>query len=281
MKVTEEMWGIMSRHGPAPLLETLIPLLAERKSEYDTEQELWEAGEFVAIFGTLWDLFDVADQPSLHDMQHLDTDDESAWGLLGHWSIERGDGEQAQPTDFKEHLAQCRTCTYLEEVVAIVDGFNRGDCPECRGELGDHAVGPDADGTPRAWCKETWQREQPLVGNGGDPGGDRQVSEAFDARWTAKLADGTIAMITRSWYVAEDDGENYIECQTEYLHCSDQRAPGDTEIHSDYLYEWVDADEPTAVVARQLTEDAEVPEPGEWGRHIPHTPDFAIVGAPK
>jgi hypothetical protein len=295
--ITEEMQGIMHRHGPMPVMEVLVPLLAERKPEYDRDTELREAGDFVYAFGCLFDLFDVDGEPSLEDMQHYDTDDDSAWGLLGHWSIERGDGSDVraglggfagdQPAEFAKHLTECGTCAYLEGVLAILTVRENEDCPDCGGGADDHIVGPDADGQAQAWCKENWTRVQPLVGNGGDCGGDRQVSEAFDARWTEKLVDKTFALITRSWYVAEDnEGHMYIECQTEYLNCRDLRAPGDTEIYCDYLYERLDdedldGEEPTEAAARKLAEEAEDPEPGEWARHLPNAPDFAIKGAAK
>lgn len=262
------------------VMDVLIQRLAERKPDYDRDTELRDAGDFVFRFGCLYDLFDVDGEPSLEDMQHYDTDDDSTWGLLGHWSIERGDGETAQPDEFNDHLAQCGTCDYLEGVLSLLSTFEFEDCSDCGGEANDHVVGPDMFGKVHAWCKENWTRENPAVGNGGDISPDRQTSEAFDARWTSKLDDGTFAVITRAWYVAKEYGRTYIECQTEYLHCRDLKAPGDTEIFCDYLYEDLD-DEPTEAMARKLAEEAEDPEPGEWARHVPNTPDFAIKGAPE
>jgi hypothetical protein len=91
--------------------------------------------------------------------------------------------------------------------------------------------------------QSTWQRCEPAVSLGGDCGGDVQVSDAFDARWQRQLPDGTTALITRSYYVVADQdggptvGGPHVECQTEYLVCTDPADPGMTEVWADYTYE--------------------------------------------
>lgn len=81
-----------------------------------------------------------------------------------------------------------------------------------------------------------WQRAEPLVGPGGDCGGDIQAGDAYNARWLQPRADGGTAMVTRSYYVADNDEATYLECQTEYLVCSDPDDPGGTEVWADYRY---------------------------------------------
>lgn len=93
-----------------------------------------------------------------------------------------------------------------------------------------------------------WARQEPLVFSGGDCGGDIQTGESFTARWVADLGDGTFGLVTRSFYTAhaqQDEGdavglngtyEPYLECQTEYLICTDPSDPGGTAEWSEYGY---------------------------------------------
>lgn len=122
-----------------------------------------------------------------------------------------------------------------------------------------------------------WQRTQPDVTRGGDVGGDIQVSAAWDARWQRRLADGTTALVTRTFYAATDDPfadrprASYLECQTEYLVCGDPRDPGGTEKWADYTYTRVpDASgRPDAAEARRAAQAAQAPTDREWSAKAP------------
>jgi hypothetical protein len=260
------------------VLDALVNTLAEKKDAYDVEQELLAAADFVVTFGTLHDVWDVDGTPSLHDMQHRDCDEESAWALLGHWSIERGDGEDAEPAGFADHEHECGTCKFLEGVLGLRRNDEFSSCETCGLDLEDHLLGPGPFGEAQTWCPEPWTREEPLVGSGGDCGGDIQVSDSFTARWTAPLVDGTFALLTVAFYLAEDDGRTFVECQTEYLHCRDLQDPGGTEIFCDYDYTEVVTVDPAATDLRRVTEEAERPQYGEWADHVPDTPEFLLPG---
>jgi hypothetical protein len=50
-------------------------------------------------------------------------------------------------------------------------------------------------------------------------------------------------MVTRAYYVVADEQDTTsIECQTEYLICSDPSEPGGTELWADYRYRTLPTD---------------------------------------
>jgi len=117
-----------------------------------------------------------------------------------------------------------------------------------------------------------WQRSEPTVAPAGDCGGDVQVSDAWSARWRHELSDGATALVTRAFYIAsaspDGDGPHHLECQTEYLVCTDPAEPGGTEQWSDYVYERrgpATGDEDV----RQAAADAEAPTDAEWLKNAP------------
>lgn len=82
----------------------------------------------------------------------------------------------------------------------------------------------------------------------GEVGGDGQVSPAYARCWTAKQADGTYATVTVTFYLFASDaggGDVKLLRETEYLVCADPEDPFGTEKGSDYLYETVEAVDPT------------------------------------
>jgi hypothetical protein len=88
----------------------------------------------------------------------------------------------------------------------------------------------------------------------GDTGGDYQVSEAYDRRWTAKLADGSHAVVDVAFYLdSMGDGDKLPKLvrQTEYIQCTDPADPGGTEMWSDYVYDTLAGDSPTEADARE------------------------------
>lgn len=67
----------------------------------------------------------------------------------------------------------------------------------------------------------------------GQPGGDRQIDDAWNRRFVQDLDDGTFAVIDVDFYTAELDGRTILERQTEYTLCTDPKAPGDSELWAD------------------------------------------------
>lgn len=113
-----------------------------------------------------------------------------------------------------------------------------------------------------------WERQLPLAGRAGDVGGDVQVGEAFGARWARRLDGGLWAVVTRSYYPAELHGARYLECDTEYLVCTDLSDPGGTE-------QWSDGravpctGNPTGEGACNAAVGALGPDDGEWNTFAP------------
>lgn len=115
-----------------------------------------------------------------------------------------------------------------------------------------------------------WMRVEPLVGVGGDVGGDDQISESYCARWTHPLADVEYAVITRYYYVAAGDGPLRVEEQTEYIACTDPTEPGGTERGADYAYRtvpWSGLFDDAA--ARTAAGNAPEPTVAEWSEAMP------------
>lgn len=116
-----------------------------------------------------------------------------------------------------------------------------------------------------------WVRREPAVHVAGDTGGDVQVSEAYDARWTRDLADGMTALVSRAFYAIREPvtGHLAMEEQTEYLACADLADPGGTEQWSEYVYSPTGGYSPTDLGARAAAYGAEPPCDGEWDEVAP------------
>jgi hypothetical protein len=87
----------------------------------------------------------------------------------------------------------------------------------------------------------------------GTPAGDSQVTDSWSRRFACDLGNGEWAVIGADFYTVDyDDGEGVIlECQAEYVLCTDPNRPGDTEVWSDARYSEPGVD-PTDEVAREL-----------------------------
>ena len=113
-----------------------------------------------------------------------------------------------------------------------------------------------------------WQRVGPDVcPNGGDVGGDPQVTDAYNVRYHHRTNE--TAVVNVYFYGVEGhDGRVCLEQQTEFITCRDRHDPGSTEIWADYAYAYPDtlsydsADE-AAARARKLAE-AHGPQAIDW-----------------
>lgn len=116
----------------------------------------------------------------------------------------------------------------------------------------------DADGDPRPYdpapllplsvqLGSEWMRldDEPFD-NGSGVGGDGS-GDAVCVRWARNNGDGTFAVVTSSYYDVDTSDRDFsvddsnlrrfaVECQTEFLVCTDPDEPVDTEITSDYVY---------------------------------------------
>lgn len=91
----------------------------------------------------------------------------------------------------------------------------------------------------------SWQRLDPPVTPGPLCSG-AQIGMAYDARWTCDLGPDGVAVVTRSYYRAQGGGDEYLECQTEYLLCGDLANPHGTSTVVHWVYAncgYVDATE--------------------------------------
>lgn len=268
-----------------------IERLRQPQPSYVPEQELLTAGTFVAEFGSLGRLFPKHDD--LHAIRRWPHDARAAWGLLSEWSVMRRDPRDEPHHTFEQHIEDCGSCDYLEKVhgMWMMDEYER--CEECGLDLVQHVIAPDPIGNPHAICGEVWKRSTPIASEGGEHGGDTQVSDAWDARWWARLTpdeDGTdrFAVITRAYYTAQKDEESgddettplYIERYDEYLVCTDLEHVSDSMIQSEVMV-WTRLDVPIAPDAdaalqsrtvRELAEKSFDPEPYEW---LELAPEFA------
>ncbi len=112
-------------------------------------------------------------------------------------------------------------------------------------------------------------RADPPVFAAGDVGGDAQVGDAYSARWTRPLPDGTWGVVDRVYYVADVGDGLYVECQTEYLICTDPSDPGSTEVWADARYDAEHGVDPTDADAYLLAERSVGPSDSEWVAVIP------------
>lgn len=257
-----------------------------RQPNPDEEDRLTDAGVFVARFGPLGELFE---EPGLSQLQFdAHQEDHTAWNLIGHWSVERNDGGTI-PEGFDAHQDDCHVCDYLEGVLGIVDIFQHEMCETCGLDLEFHDVAPDHNGDPVAHCRSVWERREPLAAPAGDAA-EYQIGDAFGARWTAPLTDGTFALVSRTYYLGQyeegqvhiqgvNPGEVFVERQDEYLVCTDLDDPGGTEINAEYRYEIVESDDPADEDPEALALESFEPEPGEWEQHAPEWARELIKGA--
>lgn len=117
-----------------------------------------------------------------------------------------------------------------------------------------------------------FERRQPLVFHGTYDAAEYQVGDVFDVRWQAQLSDGTWALVTQAFYLADLDGRRFVESQVEYMWCRDPNDPGTSEINSDVQY--VDHTSDVSGDPRVLAEQAVETTPEEWVRYKP-------CGAPR
>jgi hypothetical protein len=234
-------------------------------------QELAIAGEFVFRFGALGEIFD---EPELTRAQFAGRQG-GAWYLMGHWSVARKD-PNTPPNKTIEELCHpsCQVCSYLEKIHGLRAVFEYEYCGECGGDIDVHAVALDPIGLPHAMCCGRWQRVDPAAAPAADVCAE-QVSDAFNTRWYAPLADGTYAVVTRTYYVADRDGRAQLERDDRYQIVRDPGAPSDTEIESAGVRHQVDSDDPAGEDLEDLATNSFPPDPGEWQIHGPDSEPFA------
>lgn len=267
----------MTNHPAVDSLTDLIHRLRTPKHHYDRAEELNQAALFVAEFGSFADIFDGAD---LANAQTWDGDTHAAWWMLAHWSVERGDPDP-QSTVPDDHCDVCDVCAYLEDVLGLRQIFATEVCHDCCGDLVDHDLGLDPVGYVRAYCRQMWTRAEPAAAPGGD-GGDNQIGESWNARWFARLSDGNYALITHTFYLADeldDEGcatgrDEHMAVEIEYR-VSASLTDGD--VASEYLS--LRLENPDSMDPREMALNAPDPVAGEWQEHAPHGYGDLLVSA--
>lgn len=253
-------------------LDEHIAELRSPQPAYDRGDELLRAGEFVADFGTFAQLFDGENLTNAWQWNYSPT---AAWAMLAHWSQMRGD-PTPDPDDPFAHADDCDSCSYLEDVAILRDTFEHEDCSDCGLDLDHHDVAPDQFNRAHAYCRQVWTRAEPFVACAGTPTRDGTASDAYSARWYARLNDGNWALINRNYYLIEEtDADSrrpdvdslVVEVEDEYIVCSDLNDPGSSEINSTAHYSYLE--DPESLDPQKLALDAPEPEAGEWQEFAP------------
>ncbi len=260
----------MTAHDPDELRD-VIDRMRTPKHAYDRDSERYAAAEFVAEFGSLGQLFAGED---LIRVRQWTGHPSAAWGMLGHWSAERGDPDPDPDAPF-DHASVCDVCAFLEDVAVLREVFESG-CPQCGLQLAQHDIEEEEHtGEAIAVCRPVWTRVKPDVDTAGDVD-ERQTSEqAYNARWKARAASGEWAVVTRAFYLGKEynadtgkyDGPEFMYRQDEFTVCTDPDHPGDTELNADYRYMRYEA--PPSMDPQQMARDATPPTFTEWERGAP------------
>lgn len=118
-----------------------------------------------------------------------------------------------------------------------------------------------------------WRQREPKVMSAGDVGGDVQTGDAWEASWWCYVvADGgwQYGVAVRYFYPAVDgQGAPVLQCQTEYLACTDATDPGTTQLDAEAGYEDLEDWEATSRAAFQAAMVAEPPTLQEWAEYMP------------
>lgn len=252
-------------------VQDLVDHLIERTEALDHDAELEIAVDFVFQHGTLAGV--IPDPEDLDEARHAGTYG-TAWAMLSHWS---GVRHEPNVPAFISPCARCGICPALDAALGLRHPFLHGDCSVCGGGVDTHAVVTDDISSLNIVCCGRWQRYEPLAGPAGDASPE-QIGDAWNAKWAAPLADGSWAVVYRTYYVARDPDRPgmVLERQDEYLTCADPSDPGGTENGpGDLRFEVLDSLNPLGEDIHSLAEHAFPPMPGEWQTYVPHSAAFA------
>lgn len=116
-----------------------------------------------------------------------------------------------------------------------------------------------------------WVRREPDVAPGIDWGGDVQVGEAWDARWSRDLGDGMTAFVSRTTYPIKPAKVRELERTDEFMAIrgTAEDGPGGDEAWSEYLHSPEYSFSPTDLGARAAAYAAEAPCDEEWNSVAP------------
>jgi hypothetical protein len=238
-------------------------LVVEDYGYDDNEKRMARAGWFVAMFGSLGDLWD---EPDLSKMQFRVAANGSPWRLISDWSVDRVDPREEPGPGFARHIENtgCIYCVYLESMRNLRERFLDAVCDTCGLGLNAHRLSWDSSCNAVAEC-QVWERGVPFVAPAGVVREDVQVGEAYCTWWEMPLVDGTFARVARSYYLAKEDGRTFVEREDEYLICRDLADPGGTEVYSETMYVEVDSHDPGGEDPYFLAEQSFAPcEEYDW-----------------
>lgn len=242
------------------------------------EDELLAAAEFVFRYGALGD---TVDEPTLARFQFWVGPPGAAFTLIGHWSVSRNDPLDGKnlADDYINHARTCRVCDFLENTWDTRVMFEFENCATCGSGINSHAITMLPIGQPGMVCGGHWQRAEPTVEDAGEVSFRTQVGDAYRAKWFAPLADGSFAVVTRTYFVSNHDMRITLSRIDTYIICSDPNDPVRTWIDDDSNFVELDSDNPQAENLIQVTTDSFSPEPGEWQEYGPDSDNFTHVAA--
>jgi hypothetical protein len=238
------------------------------------EEELLDAANFVFRHGALGDFLD---EQSLTRLQFWVGPTGAAFTLIGHWSVSRNDPVEGQLDDnFLAHCAQCKVCEFLEGADDLRLLFEFETCNACGGGVAAHAVATDpTSGSLYKVCVGQWQRAEPAVVDAGNVSFRTQVGSAYSATWWAPLADGSFAVVIRTYFVSHHEGRDNLERIDTYGLATDP-AGADRIERDNWNMVDLDSDNPQGEDLVQMATDSYAPEPGEWQEHGPESDNFAV-----
>jgi hypothetical protein len=240
------------------------------------EEELLDAANFVFRHGALGDFLDA---PSLNRLQFWVGPTGAAFTLIGHWSVNRRDPVEGDVDDnFLAHANECQVCDFLESSFTARVPFEFELCEECGGDLNAHAVVPLPIGKPGVACIGQWQRAEPAAVDAGNVSSQTQVGAAYSGTWWAPLADGSFAIVVRTYFVSHHEGRDNL-CRIDTYGVATDPAGADRIERDDWNMVDLDSDDPQGEDLVQMATDAVAPEPGEWQQHGPESDNFAVPAA--
>lgn len=249
-------------------LQVAIRELIQADDSGDHHLELEAAANFALQHGPLGDLFEGVE---LHRAQAARRHP-AAWGILAHWSIERGD-----PADGPVSGLDCADCMFLEQVLALP--IRTESCEACGGGLTGHAV-LHLQYEARVFCLGGWERDDPASFWAGTGLCAEQIGDAYAARWAAPLVDGNWAVITRTYLRVDYGGGVEIERHDFYQVARNPNDPSNSQIGATmFRTEEVDSGDPAGEDLDQIAAASFEPEPGEWVSYMPCAP--ALCGRPS
>jgi hypothetical protein len=239
-----------------------LKALTDDQEAGDYDEELGTAANFLFRYGPLGSYLE---EPDLSRVQFWPVAGTALY-LIGHHSVTRND-PRGPGRDFPNHQESCQPCAALETTLAFRQEFEEELCAMCGGDVDAHGIKITDESLVKLVCVGQWQRNEPDVTDVGNVSFDTQIGpSAYRAAWSAPLADGSFAVVTRTYWVGKNDRRDGIVLyrDDDYIVCTDPADPAGTKVFETWNLEEVESDDPQAEDLVELAQESFPPEPGEW-----------------